>query len=603
MSAMDAANLSFGENGRLQHISSKCDMVDVLFQLIRGCSEHKILGFEAKLKANLQVIRQDKNLDCEERDARLQQVVTDAFLIWAHTRDVRDGKGEKKASMLWFARIAKLFPETAMEMVPLVPQYGYWKDVLLYSTLEEMPKPIGEALLKLMANQISVDHEALLQCENPSLTPVSKWAPSEKGAYGDCAKRLAQFLFPEDEQRRKRYRTMISALRIKSDVVEVKMCKGEWSLIDPGKVPAACLRIHSKAFMNKPVKKSKDPCENTVRSENPDRVKCATNFTEHAQECIKNPGGKKSMHGKNQHPHEMVAKYLTKREEKDDILEAQWVDLRERTRAKVSAESPDAKQKGAMQNLVPLVDVSGSMAGTPMEVAVALGILISEVTAREFRNRFLTFTTEPEWHSMDPSWSLHQKVMETKKAKWGMKTNLSKALEKILDVCTEAKVSAKDVSELVLVVLSDMQFDASLPSQSSSHSHFPAHVWKNGIMVPVQEEVQDMRPWETQYQEMTRRFSESGYPDVPRVVFWNLRGDTHGSHAPVTADTPGVDMVSGFSPNLLELFMSGGNIAGYEEKKKTPEETARESLDKEVYDPVREACLRVSEWRHETSKC
>jgi hypothetical protein len=34
-----------------------------------------------------------------------------------------------------------------------------------------------------------------------------------------------------------------------------------------------------------------------------------------------------------------------------------------------------------------MVDVSGSMSGTPMEAAIALGILISEVTHLVFRDR------------------------------------------------------------------------------------------------------------------------------------------------------------------------------------------------------------------------
>ena len=32
-----------------------------------------------------------------------------------------------------------------------------------------------------------------------------------------------------------------------------------------------------------------------------------------------------------------------------------------------------------------------------MEVAIALGILVSEVTHPDFRNRLLTFETKPSW--------------------------------------------------------------------------------------------------------------------------------------------------------------------------------------------------------------
>ena len=41
-------------------------------------------------------------------------------------------------------------------------------------------------------------------------------------------------------------------------------------------------------------------------------------------------------------------------------------------------------------NIVPLVDVSGSMSGTPMEVAIALGILVSEITSAQYARRCFT---------------------------------------------------------------------------------------------------------------------------------------------------------------------------------------------------------------------
>ena len=37
-------------------------------------------------------------------------------------------------------------------------------------------------------------------------------------------------------------------------------------------------------------------------------------------------------------------------------------------------------QRYDLGKLVPLVDVSGSMGGTPMEAAIALGILVSELS-------------------------------------------------------------------------------------------------------------------------------------------------------------------------------------------------------------------------------
>ncbi|TQD98775.1 hypothetical protein C1H46_015590 [Malus baccata] len=59
--------------------------------------------------------------------------------------------------------------------------------------------------------------------------------------------------------------------------------------------------------------------------------------------------------------------------------------------------------------------------------------------------------------------------------------------------------------------------------------------------------------WETDYEAIQRKFKEKGYGDVvPQIVFWNLR---HSSSTPVLETEPGVALVSGFSKNMLKLFI------------------------------------------------
>ena len=81
------------------------------------------------------------------------------------------------------------------------------------------------------------------------------------------------------------------------------------------------------------------------------------------------------------------------------------------------------------------MDVSGSMSGTPMEVAIALGILVSEITSPSYANRCLTFSARPEWVEIDPSMSLEEKVHQVQSAPWGMNTDFEQACGHILKVC------------------------------------------------------------------------------------------------------------------------------------------------------------------------
>ena len=90
----------------------------------------------------------------------------------------------------------------------------------------------------------------------------------------------------------------------------------------------------------------------------------------------------------------------------------------------------------------------------------------------------------------------------------------------------------------------------------------------------------------------------------PTVTFWNLRGDTHGY--PVDKDAPNTQMLSGFSPSLLKLLLSGQDLVGDEKEVAqpngtvklvregpTPAETLRKVLDDDAFDPVRLALTKV----------
>lgn len=45
-------------------------------------------------------------------------------------------------------------------------------------------------------------------------------------------------------------------------------------------------------------------------------------------------------------------------------------------------------------------DVSGSMAGVPMQVAIALGLLVAQLTEEPFRGQLITFHQSPQLHKI-----------------------------------------------------------------------------------------------------------------------------------------------------------------------------------------------------------
>jgi hypothetical protein len=65
-------------------------------------------------------------------------------------------------------------------------------------------------------------------------------------------------------------------------------------------------------------------------------------------------------------------------------------------------------------------------------------------------------------------------------------------------------------------------------------------------------------PWETDHEAITRKFEEAGHgAAIPEVVFWNLRDS---KSVPVTAGEKGVALVSGFSKNMVKMFLDNDGI-------------------------------------------
>ena len=120
----------------------------------------------------------------------------------------------------------------------------------------------------------------------------------------------------------------------------------------------------------------------------------------------------------------------------------------------------------------------------------------------------------------------------------GYEYNLNGALNMILHHIKETKLSAQEVSQLTLVVLSDMQFDASTKNVA-------------GMQAPIDKVIGE------QYEKIGIEICGTPYKP-PRIVFWNLR-QTNGF--PTISFRTGVSMISGYSPQLMNSFMEQGSKA------------------------------------------
>merc|ERR1712196_637560 len=94
---------------------------------------------------------------------------------------------------------------------------------------------------------------------------------------------------------------------------------------------------------------------------------------------------------------------------------------------------------------------------------------------------------------------------------------------------------------------------------------------------------------------LSREWAAKGY-ELPVITYWNLRGDTQGGFM-TEASCPGVRLLSGFSPALLKLVLTGEEADEDEvetvdgvsvtKARPTPYQTMRKALDAPRYDAVR----------------
>mmetsp|Transcript_10737 Transcript_10737/g.16834 ORF Transcript_10737/g.16834 Transcript_10737/m.16834 type:complete len:247 (+) Transcript_10737:2-742(+) len=225
--------------------------------------------------------------------------------------------------------------------------------------------------------------------------------------------------------------------------------------------------------------------------------------------------------------------------------------------------SASRSSNAALGSWIPVCDVSGSMTGEPMEVAIALSLLLCESAPKDspWHSKMFTFHSSPKMVSVPgvPDYEVEQESMDqtlgsrvnyVRGIEWGGSTNIEATLEQVLAQAKKSKLSKKEMAHTAIVIFSDMEFD-----QARGRSNIP---------------------WETAHEALTFKYRDAGFgPAPPLVVFWNLRASRS---TPVgSKHEKGVVMLSGFSAGLLKSFLAG-NLEEF-----TPMGQMRAVLDNEQY--------------------
>jgi hypothetical protein len=406
-------------------------------------------------------------------------------------------------------------------------------------------------ILTLVKEQYLKD---LSGCETLSL--LSKWLPREKsGTYPKLAQKIANFIYTDEVSQTKRmikYRKDVSKLNKLLKTVEINMCGKTWAEIKPEAVPGRCLKIHTSAFLNEPVKR---PFDTLRYPDSEDRMKCRKNFQVFIGDL---KDGTKKAHGANVvMPHELVEKAMKIETSADEhsINQGQWDSIREET-----------FRLGGLAKCVPMCDFSGSMDGLPKLISLALGILLSEINHSAFKDHILTFDSKPVWYSFNGKTTLKEKLdsIDRSSIAQGYNTDFYLACIRILEKMKQHKVPVGEEPE-DLIVLTDMGFDEAKSPHDTENT------------------------WVCQLEKIRNEFKKVGEEvwgegngwKPPRIVIWNISAQYKDFHA--RADQEGVVQLSGWSPSILQALQKGGVHVG------TPYDGMRVILDNERYDAVRKS--------------
>ena len=199
---------------------------------------------------------------------------------------------------------------------------------------------------------------------------------------------------------------------------------------------------------------------------------------------------------------------------------------------------------GREENGIAVVDVSGSMSGTPMEAAVSMGAYIADKAHGPFANHFITFSAHPELVRFEGV-DIVDKLNRCVRADWGMNTNLQAVFDMLLNTAKNKHVKPEDMVSKIFI-FSDMEFDECVTFDASTKSHY-GNRWDYYKTVSSIDEVN------SDLEKIKKQWENEGY-HFPKVIFWNLNSR---NRTVIPAIGEGFSYISGFSPVMVETILGG----------------------------------------------
>jgi len=400
------------------------------------------------------------------------------------------------------------------------------------------------------------------------------------------------------------YRVANSKHKAAMDLFESYFPRKEAHKIQLARVASKAKFSTRKALLNEKVKgpaptNAQDYTGNRF-PEDPDRVACRNNTRTYYREC-----GVKNMQTKSVLPHHITHKLAnTHSVAESEMFVGMWNAKIAQYQDRIANlelpkdvslnEDMAGVRKG---NVISVFDTSGSMTwvgeegNKPYDIALGLTAFLSEIAAEPYKNKAITFSSNPRLVNLVNSDRTPMSLKERYEALTvgsGANTNFYATNLLLAGLCQRNNVSEDDLP--VLVIFSDEGWDIQTGMKPADYR--------------------------THHEKIIQLWLDHGYKRVPTYVYWNLKEPGEQSMYSYYAtdrgfqtksDFPGVMFLQGRSPNLFDLIIYG-EMTPVEETKVviegkevtiktntiTPEQNFRNAMSLDTfYDPLVEVIDRM----------
>lgn len=489
---VDATNYGLTENGAVKHLSTRNLLLDMF-----------ALGGAYRTRSDADVILLFKNaLETDE---------TYALKCLFYLRDARGGQGERRFFRVCMRWLATERPEAAKRNMNLISEYGRWDDLYCF-----IDTPLQEDALEIIKNQLVIDLESVKQ-DNTAVSLLGKWLKScntsskESRYLGNITREYLGLT-------QKQYRQTLSLLRTRINIVEKLMSENRWDEIEFDKIPSKAGLIYKNAFARRDIIKEKYA---QFAKDTTTKVNAGTLYPyEVVQKATTQMFIHEGFHGSDV-DRAMVNKY--------------WDNLK------------DYLEGGEFNGLA-VVDTSGSMRGTPLDVAISLGMYCAEKANGPFHGHYISFASRPQLIKVEGV-DFVDKVYRIYKTNLIDNTNIKAVFKLLLDTAIENKCKQEDLPQNILII-SDMEFDCGTCMYGYSENKIS-----------------------TLMEDIAKEWELHGYK-LPHLIYWNVNARTN--NIAQLGNGP-ISFVSGMSPSIFQTIMSG----------KTGVDLMYETLNAERYNAIK----------------